>query len=214
VSPRVGRTGGWLEQTTSPTRHLYGAANLLTQQNVVELDLVPNSWLRAPGEAAGTFVLESAMDELAYELGMDPIELRMRNEPDVDPMEGRPFSQRMLREAFTVGAERFGWSQRSPEPRSLRDGRWLVGMGVATAFHTALRTTANVAVRLAADGTGLVRCGFHEMGMGAATAQAQIAAERSVCPSMPSAWNTGTRVFPPDRWRANPPKRPPSPPVS
>ena len=174
---RVGRTGGWLEQTTSPTRHLYGAANLLTQQNVVELDLLPNSWLRGPGEATGTFVLESAMDELAYELGMDPIELRMRNEPDVDPIEGRPFSQRMLREAFTVGAERFGWSQRTPEPRSLRDGRWLVGMGVATAFHTALRTTANVTVRLAADGTALVRCGFHEMGMGAATAQAQIAAD-------------------------------------
>jgi xanthine dehydrogenase YagR molybdenum-binding subunit len=150
---------------------------MLTQQNVVELDLLPNSWLRAPGEAAGTFVLESAVDELAYEPGMDPIELRMRNEPDVDPMEGRPFSQRMLREAFTVGAERFGWSQRTPEPRSLRHGRWLVGMGVATAFHTALRTTANVAVRLAADGTALVRCGFHEMGMGAATAQAQIAAD-------------------------------------
>jgi xanthine dehydrogenase YagR molybdenum-binding subunit len=92
-------------------------------------------------------------------------------------IEGRPFSQRMLREAFTVGAERFGWSQRTPEPRSLRDGRWLVGMGVATAFHTALRTTANVTVRLAADGTALVRCGFHEMGMGAATAQAQIAAD-------------------------------------
>ena len=174
---RVGRTGGWLEQTTSPTRHLYGAANLLTQQNVVELDLLPNSWLRGPGEAAGTFVLESAMDELAYELGMDPIELRMHNEPDVDPIDGKPFSQRMLREAFALGAERFGWSERTPEPRSLRDGRWLVGMGVATAFHAALRMTADVAVHLAADGSALVQCGFHEMGMGAATAQAQIAAD-------------------------------------
>ena len=97
-----GSAAGW-KQTTSPSRHLYGAANLLTQQNVVELDLLPNSWLRAPGEAVGTFVLESAMDELAYELGMDPIELRMRNEPDADPMEGKPFSQRMLREAFARG---------------------------------------------------------------------------------------------------------------
>jgi xanthine dehydrogenase YagR molybdenum-binding subunit len=174
---RVGRVGGTLEQTTSPARHLYGAANLLTQQNVVELDLLPNSWLRAPGEAIGTFVLESAMDELAHALNMDPIELRMRNEPDTDPLKGKPFSQRMLREAFALGAERFGWSERTPEPGSMRDGRWLVGIGVATAFHTALRMTANVTVRLSADGSVVVRCAFHEMGMGGATAQAQIAAD-------------------------------------
>ncbi|MEP6659121.1 MAG: xanthine dehydrogenase family protein molybdopterin-binding subunit, partial [Acidimicrobiales bacterium] len=174
---RLGRVGGTLEQTTGPARHLYGAANLLTQQNVVELDLLPNSWLRAPGEAIGTFVLESAMDELAHELRMDPIELRMRNEPETDPLNGKRFSQRMLREAFAVGAERFGWSERTPEPRSMRDGRWLIGIGVATAFHSALRMTANVTVRLIADGSVLVRCAFHEMGMGGATAQAQIAAD-------------------------------------
>jgi xanthine dehydrogenase YagR molybdenum-binding subunit len=173
----VGRVGGTLEQTTSPTRHLYKAENTLTRQDVVKLDLLPNNWLRAPGEAIGTFVLESAMDELAYELGMDPIELRLRNEPDADPIDGKRFSHRMLREAFAVGAERFGWSQRTPEPGSMRDGRWLVGMGVATAFHSALRMTANVTVRIAADGRALVRCGFHEMGMGAATAQAQITAD-------------------------------------
>jgi xanthine dehydrogenase YagR molybdenum-binding subunit len=174
---RVGRIGGWLEQTTAPTRSLYGAANLLTQQNVVELDLLPNSWLRAPGEAIGVFALESAMDELAHKLGIDPIELRMRNEPDADPLKGKQFSQRMLREAFALGAERFGWSERTPEPGSMRDGRWLVGMGVATAFHTALRVTANVAVRLAADGGVLVQCAFHELGVGAATVQGQIAAD-------------------------------------
>ena len=174
---RLGRVGGTLEQTTAPARHLYRTPNLLTQQNVVELDLLANSWLRAPGEAIGTFALESAMDELAYELGIDPIELRMRNEPDTDPLDGKRFSQRMLREAFAVGAERFGWSERTPEPRSMRDGRWLVGIGVATAFHSALRMTANVTVRVAADGSVVVRCGFHEMGMGGATAQAQIAAD-------------------------------------
>lgn len=174
---RVGRTGGTLEQTTSPSRHLYGAPNILTQQNVVELDLLPNSWLRAPGEAAGSFVLESAMDELAYQLGVDPIDLRLRNEPDVDPIDGKPFSQRNLREAFTTGARQFGWSERSWEPGGMRDGRWLVGMGVATAFHTAMRFTADVTVRVSADGKVLLRCGFHEMGMGAATAQAQITAD-------------------------------------
>jgi xanthine dehydrogenase YagR molybdenum-binding subunit len=174
---RTGRTGGSPEQVISPSRHLYGAEHILLQQNVVEMDLLPNTWMRAPGEAIGTFVLESAMDELSYELGLDPIELRMRNEPDADPVEGKPFSLRMLREAYELGAERFGWAARSPQPASMRDGRWLVGMGVATAFHPVLQLVADVTVRLSADGGVLVRCGFQEMGMGGATAQAQIAGD-------------------------------------
>ncbi len=174
---RTGRVGGSPEQVISPAKHLYGAENILLQQHVVEMDLLPNTWMRAPGEAIGTFVLESAMDELAYELGLDPIELRMRNEPAVDPVDGKPFSHRMLREAYAVGAERFGWADRLPQPGSMREGRWLIGLGVATAFHPVLQLIANVTVRLAADGSVLVRCGFQEMGMGGATAQAQIAAD-------------------------------------
>ena len=173
----VGSAGGLLEATSSPARHLYGAKNMLTRQNLVEMDLLPNTWLRAPGEAIGSFVLESAMDELAYELAMDPIDLRMRNEPKTDPTSGKKFSQRMLREAFQTGAERFGWADRDPEPRSMRDGDWLVGMGTATAYHPVLRLVADVKVRLSNDGTALVQCGFHEMGMAAATVQAQIAAD-------------------------------------
>jgi xanthine dehydrogenase YagR molybdenum-binding subunit len=92
-------------------------------------------------------------------------------------VDGRKFSHRLLREAYALGADRFGWADRSPRPGSMRDGRWLVGMGVATAYHPAVRFTADVTVRLSADGGVLVRCGFHEMGMGAATAQAQIAAD-------------------------------------
>lgn len=174
---RVGSTGGLLEATSSPARHLYGAENMLTTQNLVEMDLLPNTWLRAPGEAIGSFVLESAMDELAYELSMDPIDLRLRNEPATDPTGGKKFSQRMLREAFETGAERFDWAGRDPEPRSMRDGEWLVGMGTATAYHPVLRLIADVKVRMRDDGTALVQCGFHEMGMGGATAQAQIAAD-------------------------------------
>ncbi|GLI03695.1 xanthine dehydrogenase family protein molybdopterin-binding subunit [Phytohabitans aurantiacus] len=173
----VGSVGGLLEATSSPARHLYGAKNMLTRQNLVEMDLLPNTWLRAPGEAIGSFVLESAMDELAYELAMDPIDLRMRNEPATDPTSGKKFSQRMLREAFEAGAERFGWADRNPSPRSMRDGEWLVGMGAATAYHPVLRLVADVKVRLSNDGTALVQCGFHEMGMAAATVQAQIAAD-------------------------------------
>ncbi|GAB3881627.1 xanthine dehydrogenase family protein molybdopterin-binding subunit [Kibdelosporangium lantanae] len=174
---RVGRTGGQPEPMTAQSEHLYAADTLLLEQNLVELDLVPNTSMRAPGEAIGTFALESAVDELAYALGVDPVELRMRNEPDVNPMNGKAFSQRRLREAYAQGAARFGWDTRTPEPGSMRDGRWLVGMGVASAYHPTILFTANVTVRLSSDGTVLVRCGFHEMGMGAATAQAQIAAD-------------------------------------
>jgi xanthine dehydrogenase YagR molybdenum-binding subunit len=174
---RVGRVGGTPEQVTYQSRHLYDAQNILLQQNLVELDLIPNTFMRAPGEAVGTFAVESAMDELAYRLGIDPIELRMRNEPDTDPLDGKAFSHRRLRQAYELGASRFGWARRTSAPGSMRDGRWLVGMGVATAYHPASMLMASVTVRLSADGTVLVRCGLHEMGMGAATVQAQIAAD-------------------------------------
>ncbi|WP_246148172.1 xanthine dehydrogenase family protein molybdopterin-binding subunit [Nonomuraea turkmeniaca] len=173
----TGRVGGLPEAVTSPSGHLYAAPNILLRHSLVELDLLPNTFMRAPGEAPGTFALEAAMDELADKLGMDPITLRMRNEPETNPIDGKRFSHRLLREAYAYGAQRFGWADRTPEPGSMRDGRWLVGMGVATAHHGTMRFTANVTVRLSADGSVLVRCGLQEMGMGAATAQAQIAAD-------------------------------------
>lgn len=139
--------------------------------------MLSNATMRAPGEAIGTFAVEAAMDELAYRLGLDPIELRMRNEPERNPIDGKRFSHRMLREAYALGADRFGWRDRTPEPGSMRDGRWLVGMGVATAYHPAWLFWGDITVRLSADGTVLVRCGFQEMGMGGATAHAQIAAD-------------------------------------
>ncbi|MGW5740574.1 xanthine dehydrogenase family protein molybdopterin-binding subunit [Amycolatopsis sp. NPDC003861] len=174
---RTGRVGGGPEQVTSQSKHLYAAENILVQQNLVELDLIPNTSMRAPGESIGTYALEAAIDELAYRVGVDPIELRMRNEPAVNPIDGKKFAHRMLREAYAQGAERFGWADRTPEPGSMRDGRWLVGMGVASAYHPSWQFTAGVTVRLSVDGTVLVRCGFQEMGMGGATAQAQIAAD-------------------------------------
>ncbi|MFI7705860.1 xanthine dehydrogenase family protein molybdopterin-binding subunit [Nonomuraea sp. NPDC049480] len=175
---RVGRVGGWEEQITSGTRHLYDAQNIHLRQNLVRLDLLANTWMRAPGESIGTFAVESAVDELACELGMDPIELRMRNEPARDPLGGKKrFAHRMLREAYALGAERFGWRERDPRPGSMRDGRWLVGMGVATAYFPALYQPAGAVVRVSADGAVVVRCGLAEVGVGAATVQAQIAAD-------------------------------------
>ena len=174
---RIGRVGGIPEQITEQSRHSYAADTILTRQHLVQLDLLSNAFMRAPGAAIGSFALECAIDELASELEMDPVDLRMRNEPDVNPLDGREFARRAQREAYARGAARFGWHERTPRPGSMRDGRWLVGLGVASAYHPSYRFPADVAVRLSADGTVLVRCGFQEMGMGAATAQAQIAAD-------------------------------------
>ncbi|MBO0811191.1 MAG: xanthine dehydrogenase family protein molybdopterin-binding subunit [Microlunatus sp.] len=175
---RTGRVGGMAEQITEVSRHLYAAPNIRLRQHSVELDLLSNTFMRAPGESIGNFGLESAVDELAWKLGMDPIELRMINEPDRRPVGGQRFTHRMLREAYALGAERFGWKDRDPRVGSMRDGRWLVGMGVATAHHSSMAMPASVTVRVDADGTLLVRCGLHEMGMGAPTTQAQIAADQ------------------------------------
>jgi len=174
---QVGRTGGGPEQVTSVSRDMYAAPNMAIQQSNVTMDAVPNTVMRAPGEATGTFALESAMDELAVALGMDPIELRMLNEPLAGPLQGRAFAHRHLREAYAVGAEAFGWPHRTPGPGSMREGRHLVGMGVASAWHPSWQFQANVTVSMSAAGKVVVRCGFHEMGMGGATAQAQITAD-------------------------------------
>lgn len=161
------------EQFTFPARHLYKAENVWLRQEVVHLDVVPNTFMRAPGETPGTFALESAIDELAHELGLDPIELRARNEPDKDPTKNVPFSMRNITEAYRVGAEKFGWSKRNQVPRSTREGRHLIGHGVATAYYPAYQFPAAARVEIHADGTALAQSAMHEMGMGSATAQAQ-----------------------------------------
>ncbi len=172
------RSGRYAEQCTFPPRHLYASPNLHVGQKVLYLDTVANTWMRAPGESIGTFALESAMDELAYELRMDPIELRRVNEPEKDPTKDTEFSSRHLTAAYRSGAEKFGWSARNPEPRSQRDGKWLVGQGVATAYYPFLRFPAKARVRICADGSAIVQAPASEMGMGTATAQIQQAADR------------------------------------
>ena len=167
------------EQFTFPARHLYSAENILVDQQIAELDMVANTFMRAPGESIGTFALECAMDELAEAVGLDPVELRRRLEPEKDPTSGRPFSSRHLVEAYRRGAERFGWQQRNSAPRSRREGDWLIGHGVATATYPYYRMPGGAArIRLTADGRAIVQMASHEMGMGTATVQAQHAAER------------------------------------
>jgi xanthine dehydrogenase YagR molybdenum-binding subunit len=165
------------EQTAVATRMMYAAPNRRTTHRLVRLDLPTPFWMRAPGKCPGMYALESAMDELAAELGLDPIELRIRNEPEVDPETGRRFSSRHLVACLREGAERFGWDGRDPTPAITRDGRWLVGTGVAASSHPANRRGSQALARVEPDGTFLVRLAAADIGTGARTALTQIAAD-------------------------------------
>ncbi len=165
------------------TRAGYAADSFKLSVETVTMNTLSNTFMRAPGEAVGTFALESAIDELAVDLGIDPIELRIRNEPDRDPMSGLPFSSRHIVEAWRSGAERFGWNTRKTVPGAQRDGEWLVGMGCATGTYPYYRMPGAAAritlTRDGADGVGaIVEVAAHEMGMGTATTTTMVAAER------------------------------------
>ena len=167
------------EQFTFPARHLYTARNVRLEQRVADMDMLANTWMRAPGKSVGTFALESAIDELAHDMKIDPIELRRRWEPERDPTTRSPHSSRHLVKAYTDGAARFGWDKRDAVPGRRRDGEWLLGMGVATATYPYYRMPGVKArLRLDADGGVTVSTAGHEMGMGTATVQAQHAADR------------------------------------
>lgn len=161
----------------SPGQMLYTTPNVHQSYSTVRLDVNTPTPMRGPGYSSAAFPIESAIDELAHELGIDPIELRRRNEPGNDQASGLPFSTRRLRECYTVGAREFGWDRRNPQPRSTRDGDWLVGTGVATAVYDTLRAPAQASVRLDADGTALVESATSDMGPGTYTSMTQIAAD-------------------------------------
>jgi xanthine dehydrogenase YagR molybdenum-binding subunit len=165
------------EQTTVPTRMLYAARTRRTGHRLAALDVPTPSWMRAPGETPGVYALECAMDELAVAGGIDPIELRARNEPEVDPETGLEFSSRGLLECMRVGAERFGWDGRDPTPGVRRDGRWLVGTGVASSTYPARRAPSTAFARAHPDGTFVVGIGAADIGTGARTVLTQIAAD-------------------------------------
>jgi len=165
------------EQFSFPPRHLYSMATYRIGQQVCEVNRVANTFMRAPGESIGTFAVESAMDALSYQLGLDPIEFRMRNEPEKDPVSGNEFSGRHMREAYRMGAETFGRENRPTAVRSQREGEWLIGQGVATGTYPMYRMVSAARVRINADGTALIESSAQEMGMGTATVQTQHAAE-------------------------------------
>jgi xanthine dehydrogenase YagR molybdenum-binding subunit len=160
------------EQTAVVTRMLYASPNRRTTHRLARLDVPTPSWMRAPGECPGMYALESAMDELARAAGMDPIELRIRNDTDVDPESGDPFSSRNLVGCLREGAERFGW-----QPGARRERRTLRGMGVASSTYPARRRPSQASARRNGDGTYTVQVGATDIGTGARTVMAQIAAD-------------------------------------
>ena len=170
--------GGQPETAVNQTRLLYAGANRLSAMRLAELDLPEGNSMRAPGEAPGMMVLEIAIDEAAEKAGIDPVEFRILNDTQVDPEKpGRPFSQRQLVKCLRLGAERFGWSKRNPRPAQVRDGSWLVGLGMAAAFRNNLTMKSAARVKLDRHGIVTVETDMTDIGTGSYTIIAQTAAE-------------------------------------
>jgi xanthine dehydrogenase YagR molybdenum-binding subunit len=178
------------------TRTLYGGANRLTRHRLAPLDIPVASSMRAPGEAVGLMALECAMDELAEKLNLDPIELRVRNEPGEDPERHIPYSSRHLVACMQEGARRFGWDKRKAKPGQVRDGRWLVGIGMAAATRGNPLRRSKANVRLNPDGTATVKMAMTDIGTGTYTILAQITAEMLGLPTDRIRVELGDTSFP------------------
>ena len=168
----------YIEYAALASRSLWAAnGGIATNHRIVHVNRNTPTAMRSPHEALGHFALESAMDELAYATGVDPVALRLLNDTDLDPHSGRPFSSRAMRRCLTEGARCFGWDKRNPEPSSMREGRWLLGQGVAGAIYTHWRWPAKARVTLSGDGAALVETGSHDLGTGTYTVMQQVAAD-------------------------------------
>ena len=185
------------EPVCSAARMLYAAPNRLTRHRRAKLDLPRSDSMRAPGDAIGLLALECAMDELADALSLDPIELRLRNDTQTDPEQNRPFASRHLANALREGAARFGWDKRVAKPASVRDGRWLVGLGVASAVRADVLQSATARARLESDGRLTVELAMTDIGTGSYTILTQIAAETMDLPVDRVTVSLGDTRFPP-----------------
>jgi xanthine dehydrogenase YagR molybdenum-binding subunit len=167
----------WIEPCGIVTRMMYESPNQRTTHRLARMNLGTPTFMRAPGEATGSFALESAMDELAYQLNMDPLELRLKNYTERDPGKDLPWSSKSLRQCYEIGAERFGWKDRNPQPRSMQRGNELVGWGMATATYPTNRSPGACSASLLPDGTALFRSGTQDLGTGTYTVMTQVAAD-------------------------------------
>ena len=184
------------EGTLAPAATTYACPNRRTRYSLVSMNVSTPCPMRGPGWATGLIGQEMAMDELAETLKLDPVELRLRNYAERDPMKDLPWSSKALRECYRQGAERFGWSRRAPEPRAMRDGRELVGFGMATAIYHVARYPTSASATLFADGTATVRCATTDMGPGTCTSATQVAADALGLPVERVRFELGDSTFP------------------
>ena len=195
----VGQTSTYEDFAESPadvSRQLYACPNAYTNNKILSLDVGSPIWMRGPGYATGTFALESAMDELSYQLNIDPLELRLKNYAETDPETGKPYSGKSLRDAYKMGAENIGWHNRSSKPGSvMRDGLQ-VGYGVSTGMFQADREPATVKAVMNADGTLLLQSAVSDIGPGTATAMVAIAAETMGIPTEKIRFDMGDSALP------------------
>lgn len=169
--------GEFSEPFALPSEFLYAVPSVAVSHKLVAVNQPLPTYMRAPGEAPGMYALEAALDELSYALRMDPIELRLKNYAEIDLHENKPFSNKKLRECYERGAERFGWSQRKPQPRSMHDGQSLVGFGFATSTYPANRQPCKASAAMSADGNVVIRCGTQDIGTGTYTILTQVASD-------------------------------------
>lgn len=180
------------------SRTLYASPNVNTRYKLFPLNLSVPTWMRGPGEATGTFALESAIDEMAYKLNIDPLEFRLKNYTETDPENNnRAHSSKFLREAYQMGADGIGWKQRNPQPRSMKEGEWLVGYGMGTGVFIAWRGGSKVSTRLNADGTLVLKSAVTDMGTGTATAMTKLASEKFGIPPDKIRFEMGDSNLPP-----------------
>ena len=178
------------------TGMMYESPAIQVEETLHKINVASTTFMRAPGECPGTYALECAMDELAYALKMDPVQLRLTNYADNHPVKNVPFSAKHLKECYQVGAEKFGWAKRNPQPRSMRDGDLLVGWGMATKTYPAHKMEAAAKVILRADGSATVQCAAHDLGTGAYTALTQISSEQLGVPFEKVKFELGDTDFP------------------
>lgn len=186
----------FVEPSGLQSRHLYRCPNVATTHQLVELDIATPTFTRGPGLTSGTFALESAIDELAYALDLDPLELRRRNHAARDDHENKPYSAKSLLECYRAGAAKFGWAKRDPKPRSMRAGDELVGWGMASVTYPAKQRPASARARMRADGTLLLQAGTQEIGTGTYTIMTQIAADTLDMPMDKIVFELGDTILP------------------
>jgi xanthine dehydrogenase YagR molybdenum-binding subunit len=189
--------GEFCEPVALATEMLYACPNLAVTHRLVALNASLPTYMRAPGEASGVFALESAMDEMAIALKMDPIEFRLRNYAETDPHENKPFASKALRACYEQGAKAFGWARRSAAPRSMRDGSTLIGWGVATSTYPTNRQPSAVKVRMDKAGNVVVQCGTQDIGTGTYTVMTQVASDALGVPMSRIRFELGDSRLPP-----------------